>query len=57
MGGLKDLRTTIPGLAIIAIVGAALLLGKIDFNQFVTFIGGLLGGGLITANTKVNPGP
>lgn len=52
MEGLKDLKTTIPGILIICGVSAALLMGRIDFTQFSTFIGGLLGGGLLATNTK-----
>jgi hypothetical protein len=52
MNALSDWKTTIPGVLILGGVVAALLLGKINFSEFQTFVGGLVSGGLLAANTK-----
>jgi hypothetical protein len=52
MDALKDWKTTIPGVLVLIIAGAAMLLGKAEFKDFVVFASGLLGGGLLAVNTK-----
>lgn len=52
MGALSDWKTTIPGIVMLGGIVAALLMKVITFDQFTTFIGGMLSGGLLAANTK-----
>lgn len=58
--GLKDLKTTIPGVLVICAVTVAMLKGSCSFDQWwqvVLIILGFLGGGkLLFTNTKKEEG-